>query len=46
MSSVERPFLVDANLVLWAHHEQFEQHGPARRGWAATLGSAAVVGVA
>lgn len=37
--------LVDANLVLWAHHGQFEQHHSARLWWAATLSDAPVVGV-
>jgi toxin-antitoxin system PIN domain toxin len=37
--------LVDANLVIWAHHEQFAQHPQARRWWAATLTSAPAVGI-
>lgn len=37
--------LVDANLVLWAHHRQFPHHEPARAWWASTLSDAPVVGV-
>lgn len=37
--------LVDANLVLWAHHRQFEQHEKARTWWASLLTATAVVGV-
>ncbi len=37
--------LVDANLVLWAHHAHFSQHEPARRWWAATLTEAAQVAI-
>ena len=37
--------LVDANLVLWAHHRQFVQHDAARRWWSETLSSTPVVGV-
>ncbi|MGI8776053.1 MAG: TA system VapC family ribonuclease toxin [Acidimicrobiales bacterium] len=37
--------LIDANLVLWAHHEQFAQHDDARRWWAETLASDASIGV-
>lgn len=37
--------LVDANLVLWAHHRQFAQHPAARAWWASTLSEATVVGV-
>lgn len=38
--------LVDANLVLWAHHRGFEQHGQAREWWAATLTDVPLVGIA
>ena len=44
----ERPaeaILVDANLVLWAHHRQFPQHEAARRWWASTVENVAYVGI-
>lgn len=37
--------LVDANLVLYAHHRQFRQHEAARDWWAETLTHVALVGV-
>lgn len=37
--------LVDANLVLWAHHEQFPRHGDARDWWAETLSRSHFVGI-
>lgn len=37
--------LVDANLVLWAHHRQFDQHGTAKAWWTATLNEVPLVGV-
>jgi toxin-antitoxin system PIN domain toxin len=37
--------LVDANLLIWAHHVQFDQHAAARRWWAGTLSGAPVVGI-
>lgn len=37
--------LVDANLVMWAHHRHFEHHQPAHDWWAATLSNTSVVGV-
>ena len=37
--------LVDANLILWAHHRQFPRHDEAREWWAATLSSAPQVGI-
>lgn len=37
--------LLDANLLLWAHHASFEHHAAARTWWAATLTSTPVVGV-
>jgi hypothetical protein len=37
--------LVDANLVLWAHHRQFPHHEPARRWWAQTLSDTPVVAI-
>ncbi|MDQ3979231.1 MAG: PIN domain-containing protein [Actinomycetota bacterium] len=46
MTEIDPAPLVDANLVLWAHHAQFLQHEPARRWWAATLSEAAQVGIA
>ena len=38
--------LVDANLVLWAHHRQLAQHEAARRWWAQTLSETPLVGLA
>lgn len=38
--------LVDANLVLWAHHRQFAQHDTARVWWGRTLSSSPQVGIA
>lgn len=37
--------LLDANLLLWAHHRQFGQHGPARAWLAETLSTVPVVGI-
>lgn len=37
--------LVDANLLIWAHHRQFEQHERARAWWTQTLSDAPLVGV-
>lgn len=37
--------LVDANVVLWAHHRQFDRHDRAREWWATTLSHTPVVGV-
>jgi toxin-antitoxin system PIN domain toxin len=37
--------LVDANLVLWAHHRSFAEHEPARAWWAQTLSSVRFVGI-
>ena len=37
--------LVDANLLMWAHHEQFDQHAAAREWWATMLSASANVGV-
>lgn len=37
--------LVDANLVLWAHHVQFPQHEAARRWWADAMSSVPQVGI-
>lgn len=37
--------LVDANLLLWAHHRQFVQHEPARSWWAETLSTVPTVGI-
>lgn len=37
--------LVDANLLLWAHHEAFDRHEAARRWWAQTLSDAPMIGV-
>ena len=46
MGSEQQPAqLIDANLVIWAHHEQFAQHPRARNWWASTLTSGPSVGV-
>ena len=37
--------IIDANLLLWAHHRGFEAHTAARRWWAATLTSVAQVAI-
>ena len=37
--------LVDANLVLWAHHRSFVEHEAARAWWADTLSEAPFVGI-
>lgn len=45
-SSIAGPApLVDANLLLWAHHAGFEHHATASRWWAATLTSTPRVGI-
>ncbi len=44
-SSADPASLVDANLVLWAHHRQFTHHARAREWWRATLYSTHQVGV-
>lgn len=41
----EAAALVDANLLLWAHHEGFAQHAAARAWWAETLTSAPMIGI-
>lgn len=45
MAEVDPAPLIDANLVLWAHHAQFLQHEAARRWWAATLTDVAQVAI-
>lgn len=45
MAEATGAVLVDANLVLWAHHRQFDQHEPARAWWAHTLSTTQVVGL-
>lgn len=37
--------LVDANLLVWAHHAQFPEHGAARQWWAATMSDVPLVGI-
>ena len=37
--------LVDANLLLWAHHGGFERHDAARSWWTGLVGGGALVGV-
>lgn len=41
----EAASLVDANLLLWAHHDAFSQHDDARSWWASTLTDAPMVGI-
>ncbi len=38
--------LVDANLVLWAHHRQFPRHAEAREWWGNLLSERPLVGIA
>lgn len=44
-NAAEAASLVDANLVLWAHHRQFVQHERAREWWSRALSSSPQVGV-
>ena len=44
-AETEQASLVDANLLLWAHHAQFPQHEPARRWWSGLLSSNVPVGI-
>ncbi len=37
--------LVDANLLVWAHHRQMPMHAPARAWWATTLEAEPLVGI-
>jgi uncharacterized protein len=37
--------LVDANLVIWAHHRQMPEHQAARSWWAETLSETPLVGI-
>jgi toxin-antitoxin system PIN domain toxin len=37
--------LVDANLLLWAHHRQFPHHPAARAWWAQTMSTLPLVGI-
>jgi hypothetical protein len=37
--------LVDANLLLWAHHRRFPHHDAARDWWAHALGNVPLVGI-
>jgi uncharacterized protein len=37
--------LVDANLLIWAHHRRFEQHEAARAWWADVLSTVPTVGI-
>lgn len=45
-SVTEAASLVDANLVLWAHHRQFSQHEKALLWWRRALNSSPQVGIA
>lgn len=42
----EAASLIDANLVLWAHHRQFSQHKRAHEWWRETLSTSPWVGIA
>lgn len=44
-AEIDQAVLVDANLLLWAHHTQFPQHEPALRWWRALLSSSVAVGI-
>ena len=46
MIAAEAASLVDANLIIWAHHRQFPQHEQAKRWWADLLNSTPQVGLA
>jgi uncharacterized protein len=37
--------LVDANLLIWAHHRQFQHHEAARSWWVETLSTVPMVGI-
>jgi toxin-antitoxin system PIN domain toxin len=37
--------IVDANVLLWAHHRQFSEHPAARAWWASTLSTVPTVGI-
>src|SRR5262245_61384217 len=37
--------LVDANLLIWAHHRQFDAHEAARVWWAQALSTVPLVGI-
>lgn len=43
--STPSAILVDANLLLWAHHRQFPYHEPARAWLASTLSTVPAVGI-
>lgn len=45
MADAEVPGLLDANLLLWAHHEGFQQHEQARTWWASTVTAAPMIGI-
>lgn len=45
MAEVEAAPLVDADLLIWAHHVQFPQHERALGWWRTTLSSLAQVGI-
>lgn len=45
MTEAGAAVLVDANLVLWAHHRQMPEHERAREWWARTLGDTPLVGL-
>lgn len=44
-ASAGTAILVDANLLVFAHHRQFEQHEPARGWWAEALSTLPIVGI-
>lgn len=45
VETVEPSSLVDANLVLWAHHRGFPRHEEALSWWAEALSSKSLIGV-
>jgi toxin-antitoxin system PIN domain toxin len=44
-ASTPGAIIVDANLLIWAHHERFPQHEQARAWWVGVLGSVPLVGI-
>jgi toxin-antitoxin system PIN domain toxin len=45
MPADQAAILVDSNLLIWAHHTQFDQHASARSWWAETMTHTPLVGV-
>lgn len=45
MPDTRPSLIVDANLVIWAHHSRFDQHESAGHWWSGTLASAPQIGI-